>query len=223
MATKPTLHRGKLARQPKILSVRALTREDLACLQLPRAPQGRIKKFRNTHHRLAKLWAGGLSRRQISEISGLSYTRLSQYDSDPAFQELVTQYKPEIDAQQAEEVDEFLSLGIENMIKAERQLGEHLDRADDGDELLPVSQLLAISGDRADRFGYAKHSRQTNEVLDFAKILEAQMSRMGKATVIDAEPVSTPSSGLEGTPLSPRPSSPPTQSFAAAAGHRRRI
>jgi hypothetical protein len=221
--TKPTLHSGKLARQPKILSVRALTRDDLACLNQPRAPQGRIKKFRNTHHRLAKLFAGGLSIRQISEISGLSYTRLHQYGGDPAFQELVAQYKPEVDAQQAEEIDEFLNLGIENMIKAERQLGEHLDRADDGDELLPVSQLLAISGDRADRFGYSKQSRQTNEVLDFARILEAQMSRMGKATVIDAEPVQTLPSGSVGPSASQQPPSPPTQPFAAAAGHRRRI
>lgn len=216
-----TLHRGRLAREPKVLSVRALTREDLVCLQLPRAPQGRVKAFRNTHHRLAKLFAAGLSRVQISELMGLSYTRLSTYANDPAFQELVAQYQPEADAEHDREIDEYRSLKLENMVKAERQLGEHLDRADDEDELLPVSQLLAISSDGADRLGYSKQSRTTNEVLDFAKILEAQMSRMGKATVIDAESVhaqaSEPGKGL------PAPIPSPAPQYAPVAGLRRRI
>lgn len=213
----PTLHRGRLARVPKIISVRPLTRDDLACLKLPRAPQGRIRKFRNTHHRLAKLFAAGLSRRQIGQIMGLSYTRLSQYDNDPAFQELVAQYQPEVDAQQMQEVDEFISLGMENMIKAERQLGEHLDRADDEDELLPVGQLLAISADRADRYGYPKQSRQTNEVLDFAKILEAQMVRMGKATVFDAKGY------RDETVIDAEPQTSPANQHVANAGLRRRV
>lgn len=206
-----SLHRGRLAREPRVLGVRALTREDLACLKLPRAPQGRIKKFRNTHHRLAKLFAAGLPRMQVSELSGLSLTRLSQYANDPAFQELIAQYQPEADAEHAAEVDEYRSLKLENMVKAERQLGEHLDRADDADELLPVSQLLAISSDGADRLGYSKASRQTNEIVDFAKIVEAQMAARGKATVIDA------------TAVEEKVISPPTQPYAPASGLRRRI
>ena len=219
---KPTLHRGKLARVPKVISVRPLTRDDLVCLQQPRAPQGRVKMFRNTHHRLAKLFAGGLSRKQISEITGLSYTRLMTYHNDPAFGELIAQYQPEADAQHEEEIDEYRSLKLENMLKAERQLGEHLDQADDKEELLPINALLAISSDGADRLGYGKQSRQTNEVFDFAKILEAQMSRMGKATVIDAlGHASLGASGLEGKGLVPE--SPPIQPYAAKAGLRRRI
>jgi hypothetical protein len=189
-------------------------------LQEKRAPQGRVKQFRNTHHRLAKLFAGGLSRKQISEITGLSYTRLATYHGDPAFQELITQYQPEADAQHEQEIDEYRSLKLENMLKAERQLGEHLDQADDREELLPINALLAISSDGADRLGYGKQSRQTNEVFDFAKILEAQMGRMGKATVIDAVGHHI-ASGSEGVGLVP--DAPPTQPYAAKAGLRRRI
>ncbi len=126
--------------------------------------------FRNTHHRLAKLFAGGLSRKQISEITGLSYTRLMTYHNDPAFGELIAQYQPEADAQHDQEIDEYRSLKLENMLKAERQLGEHLDQADDKEELLPINALLAISSDGADRLGYGKQSRQTNEVLHRVRV-----------------------------------------------------
>jgi len=37
----PTLHRGRLAKAPRVLSVRALTREDLACSATSDPPQGR--------------------------------------------------------------------------------------------------------------------------------------------------------------------------------------
>lgn len=198
--------------------MRALTRDDLACLKAPRAPQGRVKNFRNTHHRLAKLFAGGLSRRQIGEITGLSYTRLATYDNDPAFKELIAQYQPEADAQHEEQINEFIALEFESAMSAARIKNRKLVEIDEaleaGEEVETPSltTLLAVTGDFGDRFGYAKQSRQTNEVLDFAKILEVQMAKMGKATVIDST----------AQVLEEKKPSPPNQ-YASGSGLRRRI
>jgi hypothetical protein len=54
------------------------------------------------------------------------------------------------------------------MNKAERQLEDHLDTADERDELLPVRELVAITTDRMDRFGYGKKSMNLNVNVDFA-------------------------------------------------------
>jgi len=173
-----------------------------------------VKQFRNTHHRLAQLFAMGLSRKEISQITGLSYTRLATHENDPAFRELITKYEPDIIQARKDRADEFAATEFESAMCAarlkHRKLHDTEDALEAGEDVkLPAfSELLAITSDFGDRFGYSKQSRQTNEVFDFAKILEAQMSRMGKATVIDAVGHHT-ASGLEGKGLVPE--SPPTQ------------
>ena len=186
--------------------------------------------FRNTHHRLAQLFAMGLSRKEISAITGLSYTRLATHENDPTFRELITKYEPDIVQARKDRADEFASLEFESAMTAARlkqrklQLAEETaDAAEDaGEEVkLPAfSELLAVTSDFGDRFGYGKQSRQTNEIVDFAKMMEVRMAQMGKATVIDAVGHHT-ASGLEGKGLVPE--SPPTQPYAAKAGLRRRI
>src|SRR5882724_2865136 len=66
----PTLHRGRLAKAPRILSVRALERDDLAVLKEKRPSQGRVRQLRETHRRLAMLVAAGFTTAQIVEVTG---------------------------------------------------------------------------------------------------------------------------------------------------------
>ena len=187
---KPTLHRGKIAKHPTILSVRVLTREDLACLKTNERTVPRVKSFRDSHHRLARLCAAGLRNEEILRITGFSYVRLSTLKMDPAFQELIAQYRDKVTQAFVASQDEFFETSTSNMLRAERQIEEHLDRADEEGELLPVKTLMALTADRADRFGYGKKTINTNINVDFAGRMERMMAKQGQATVIDAKPAS---------------------------------
>jgi hypothetical protein len=133
--------------------------------------------------------AAGLRTEDILTQTGYSGTRFYTIRSDPAFQELVAMYKEKIDSAFVSAQDEFWETATSNMRRAERQIEEHLDRSDESDELLPLKTLLALVGDRADRFGYGKKSTQRNENLDFAAVMEEMARASGRSNVIDAKPI----------------------------------
>lgn len=203
----PMLHRGKLAKVPKVLSVRPLVREDLGVLNEER-PMPRPQKLRETHRRLAMMVARGFEVSEIVAITGYSTTRIIQLKAAPAFQELVAQFRPEADRQELDIIDEYRALRYENAMKAERMIGEHLDRAEDEDELIPIKSLLPISHDFADRFGYGKKSLHGHVNVDFAAEMEAMQARSGRSSVIDAKVVS-PSPALAPSPPVAASPSPP--------------
>lgn len=218
----PELHRGKLATNPKILAVRPLTRDDLACLGDKRPPQGVVKAFRHHHHRIARMAAMGLRTHEIVAQCGISMTRWDQLKGDPAFQELVSQYRNKVDEGFADAAAELYTAVAANTINAELLISEKLEKALDGEEDIKLNQLLAISRDGADRVGLPKMkiAQNTNVNLDFAAMLEAAAKRSGRSNVIDAAP-SRAVSGPQGAqpPLLPavRANPPP-----AVAGIRRR-
>jgi hypothetical protein len=94
-----------------------------------------------------------------------------------------------------EQIQEFGDLAIANLLKAERMLGDKIDAAEDADEFLPTRDLLGIIADRADRFGYSKHSQVTVKH-DFANALERAVLRSGKGEAmkqIEGKAVEVPS------------------------------
>ncbi len=221
-----TLHRGKLATNPKILEVRPLTREDLAILRERRPPQNVVKAFRDWHHRIARLVAMGIKHSDVRAQTGLSQTRFLQYMSDPAFQELVAQYRNKVQEGYIDAATELYETVAANTLNAEIMIREQLEEAMDGGIPLPIKTLLTISRDGADRVGLPKQkvSTNTNFNMDFASMLEKAAARSGRSNVIDAVPsraitasgvkvVAEPPAGLP----SPQPMSPP-----AVAGFRRR-
>lgn len=206
-----TLHRGKLAKHPRILGVRELTREDLATLRAAPRVVPKVKAFRDTHHRMARLVAAGLRVEEILRITGYSYQRLWVLQQDPAFQELVAQYRGKVDEAFERSQDEFYATSVSNMLRAERQVEEHLDKADEAGELVPLKTLLAITSDRADRFGYGKRSIQTNVKVDVGRMMESALTRAGRSTVIDGRvPSPTLPSPREADPSSPSVSREPS-------------
>ena len=189
MTSRPTLHRGKLAKAPKVVGVRPLTREDMLALQGPRPPQNRPKAMRETHHRLARMVAAGFRTEEILRLTGFSYTRLHQLRHDPAFVELVSQYRGKVDEAYVRGVDEFWETSTSNMLRGERKIEQILDDDDEGllEKPLTLSQLMALTSDRADRFGYSKKIVNRNENLDFAKMMEQVARASGRSNVIDAK------------------------------------
>ena len=217
-----TLHRGKIATDPEILEVRPLTRDDLVVLRDKRAPQGVVKTFRDSHHKIARLVASGLRNEQVIVHAGISITRLMTLKDDPAFIELVSQYRERVTQSFVEEVSDFYEVATSNMLKAEVMLADKLDDAIISGEFLPTKDLLAISRDAADRFGHPKQkvTQNTNFNVDFASMLEKAAARSGRSNVIDAVPMRTVSGPRNLTP--PELSSAQPKPPADVAGIRRR-
>src|SRR6266446_6393845 len=190
-----TLHRGKISTKPEILSVRPLTREDLSLILEKRADgegrpiQGAVRRFRDPHHRVARLFAAGLRVQEVADRSGYSYQRVHTLSTDPAFQELIAKYREKVDASFVANVDEFYEQATSNMRMAERQIAERLEAAEDEDgSPIPLKTLVDISGDRMDRFGYGKRQTNLNVNADFASLLEKAIARSGKTIEANAIP-----------------------------------
>lgn len=177
--------------------MRELTRPDLAELREPRARPPAAKRFKDSHHMVARLFARGLRQGQVANICGYSLLRIHQLEHDPAFQQLIAKYRQKVDEIFEEEVEGFVALATSNMIKAERQLADKLDQADEADETLPTRDLISISRDAADRLGFGKRQTQVNVNVDFAAQLERAIARTSK--VIESPPLS-PRASVATTP-----------------------
>src|SRR5258708_7350678 len=158
----------------------------MLALQGPRPPQNRPKAMRETHHRLARMVAAGFRTEEILRLTGFSYTRLHTLKHDPAFCELVTQYRGKVDEAYVRGVDEFWETSTSNMARADRKIEDRLDEDDEGDKI-SLKDLMALTSDRADRFGYSKKIVNRNENLDFAKMMEQVARASGRSNVIDAK------------------------------------
>lgn len=187
MSARPELHRGRIAKPIRVLSVRPLTRDDLACLKEKRIGPPKVQQYRDVHHRVARLVAAGLRDGDIARMTGYSPNRVNQFKADPAFMQLVSEYRGKVDEAYVNSQDEFYNTSTSNMLRAERMIEEHLDKAEDEGDLIPIKTLLQVTADRADRFGYGKHQTQTTEVKDFAKMMEQLASKSGKSNVIDSK------------------------------------
>ena len=169
---------GRMAKPVYILSMQEIAKEELG--QLLRKRDNSLsmpKRLRHSHHVVARLLARGLEYDQIAEITAYSRSRIAQLAVSPAMQEQVAIYRTENLTRFDESVDHFAQTAINNMTAAERMLADHIAEADEADELLPMRELRAIVADRADRFGYGKHTTQTNVNVDFASKLEQAYAR----------------------------------------------
>jgi hypothetical protein len=178
--------RGKVARNPRILSVRALEKADLAVLTEERRVVTRVKAFRSSHHRLARLVASGMKDEDICRILGCSYQNLWLKKQDPAFMELVTGYRNRIDDQAITEASEVQDKAAEIIIRNLDQMEQHLDRSDESGELIPLATLVKINADLMNRFGYPAKTMNTNVNVDIGQFMKGTMRRSGRSSVIDA-------------------------------------
>lgn len=204
--TQITLRAG---RYPKvdISSVRDLARDDLSVLSQPRAKLRAADRFKDSHHRVARLFAAGLRHADVMAKTGYSEGRISTLHADPAFQELIAQYRKQVDAAFVASVDDYFEVATSNMLKAERMLGDALDEADAAGETLPLKTLVAISRDAADRFGYGKKQTNINVNVDFAAKLERARQR-SSARTIESSAVSQLPSTAGAVPSHATPAAP---------------
>lgn len=180
--------RGAAAKPRPILAIRDLTRDDLARLADPRTNVLAPTSLRDSHHRVARLVASGLRQFEVAAKTGYSIQRIGTLTASPAFRQLVAEYQALVTEAFVESQDDYFTVATSNMLKAERQIADKLDAADDAGETLPTRELVAISRDAADRFGYGKKLTNLNVNVDFASKLEKAIARSGKTIEATALP-----------------------------------
>ena len=174
----------------ELLAVRELTREDLKVLEKPRSKGKSLATIRESHHRMARLFAAGLGIKEVAAKTGYSENRTSQLHVDPAFQQLIAQYREMVTEAFVLQADAYFELATANMVAAERHINDHIAELDEAGELLPIKTALAVSRDAADRFGYGKKQTNLNVNVDFAAKLEKARRRSDRPRIVEA--VTTP-------------------------------
>ena len=183
---------GKVAKVSTVHAVREITREDLPRLVEKRNSTPLLARIRDPHHRVARMFAMGMRVHEVRDRTGYSYQRLATLRGDPSFKELVAQYRNDVHESFKENVDDYHELLVSNMLKAETQLAEKLEIAEEEGEFLPVRDLIAISRDAADRTGYGKRQTNLNVNVDFAAQLEKAIARSCKVIEGSVGPATMP-------------------------------
>ena len=184
-------HARRRARNPNsgITEVRHLTTEDLALLKQP-APKSDLKRIRDIHHTMAYYFAMDMPNTEVAERLGMSICRVSQLRNTPSMIQLIAELAAHRRTARLEHIDEFERNAIAVKRKSERVLEHFVDSAldsvleTDKPVDLPTARFIErMATNRMDRFGYGKTSTNVNVNVDFAKKLEAAISRSQK--VID--------------------------------------
>ena len=186
-----TLHRGRIATDIQILGIRPLSRDDLDCLKDKRNVPA-VQRFRDPHHRLARLLASGLRPAEAAAQVGYSLARIYVLQADPSFQELVAAYRKDVHDAYISAEEERFRMATEVNLKSLRHINEHFDKADEDGELIPIGRALAVFADTSDRVGLSKKSTNVNINVDFAAKLESARARSAKARLIGQSESTTP-------------------------------
>lgn len=208
------LPRARVYRQqPEVSDIRVLSRADLSVLAIPR-PSRSLQSLRDSHHRVARAVAAGLSGAVIAETCGISQNRVSVLRQDPAFIELVAHYRAVVTAEYINSIDPVIEFMRTNAIKAQAQIAQKLEEAEEKGETLPTRELLGISELGFDRIGYGKERKNVNVNVDFAAQLESARKRASgveSARVVGGTSLASQSAPAVSQPLTAQQPGPPNR------------
>lgn len=176
----PLRLRGRSRSIPPPQVIRALTPADLALLDTARGSKpSPLKRLRDSHHRLARVLATGVSQTEAAARCGMSISRVSILLADHSFADLVEVYR----SAATEAFADYADMALGNMARAEVLVEDALESAADGPPLtLPeLRPLLDLIDSRADRFGFPRATQSTNLNVSFAGRLESARKRSGLA------------------------------------------
>src|SRR6516164_213499 len=166
--------KGRPPKRPGIGQTRELTLEEVKNVKKGRVEA--VQQFRDSHHRVARLFASGLRPGEVAELTGYSLTHISVLYSSPLFKELIEQKRLIEDRITKDCIQSYNDLILSNGLKAERKLADKLD-SDDGIDEMSIRELLSISRDAADIVGLSKRTVQTSVSIDFASLLDRAIQR----------------------------------------------
>lgn len=179
--------RDRNHKSPRILSVRPMTREDIAELRKPAAKVG-IAKTRSVHHTIARLAASGLKVYEIADAVGYSAGRIGTLLDAPAVQELVAHYRGLDTKTWLEGRDHFYDNMTELATRSARIILDAFDEAEESGDVIPIRTALPVLEFAADRTGYQKKTTNINVNIDYASRLEQAIKRSKEIKTIELPP-----------------------------------
>lgn len=176
---------GRASRQVSATVVRALDAADLALLGEERGARAApLKRLSERHHALARCLASGMAPGDAAITCGYVASRVSILQADPAFQELLSFYRQDVDSKYLDMHGVLAGLSLD----AAMELRERLEADIDADEKkISVGQLMELVKVGADRTGHGPQSSQLNVNVDMAVRLEAARKRVAQRQLPEAD------------------------------------
>lgn len=176
----PLRTRGRAKQAVTATLVRPLDRADVALLGEEKGSTApALKRLSERHHALARNLASGMAPSEAAIVCGYAASRVSILQDDPAFRELLTFYRADVQAQYRDLHTRLSGLALD-------AADELADRLEDSPQDLSVGQLMEVVKMGADRTGFGPQSSSTNVNVnvDLASRLEAARKRV-RDRVID--------------------------------------
>lgn len=161
-----------------------------------------VLKLRDSHHRIAMLFASGLRTSEVALESGYSLSYICNLRGDPAMCDLIAYYHDhKVEPEYLRDITSFQGKLRRMREMATDQAIEHLVESTESGEKLRLRELLSMIGESADRTGFGKH--QIHEVkhtfaaqLDKAiaqssSVIELRAASGGRETTVEALPAPT--------------------------------
>ena len=195
LALNHTRTYGRAVKETHFDIVRELTAADTALLAEERGIKPtQIKRLRDAHHHIARLVAEGLTNSEIREATGYTVSRISILKSDPAFAQLTSFYR-----QNLEQIRDEVYADSHRLTAAVRHVSLELilDRFEETPELISNDFALDTFKATADRSGQGPQTKSTSVSvnIDYAGRAAAGRLRASRPSVVD----STPMPALEST------------------------
>lgn len=175
---------GRASRPVEFEILGELTEVDMTLLSEEKGSKTpALKRLSERHHALARNLASGMKIGEAAAVCGYDISRVSILKDDPAFQELITFYGEQVDAQYAglHEVLAGMSLDAALILR---------ERMEDTPDKLKTAELLEIMKGGADRTGHGPSStQQVNVNVGIGDRLEAARKRIAeRRNMIDITP-----------------------------------
>lgn len=165
---------GRVARTTQVEFVRELGLADMALLSTDRGIKPTsLKRITDSHHAVARALASGMRPGAVASVTGYSLSRISILQADPAFAELVTFYKQEVDSAFGDLAARMSLLALDADSELRRRLEEE-------PETFEAKDLIRLLEATADRTGHGVKTTTVNVNIDIAARLDRAKQRLAE-------------------------------------------
>lgn len=136
-----------------------------------------IQRITQRHHMLARMLAAGTSPGEAALFCNYTQSRVSILQQSPAFIELVSLYKREVDEQFTTVIENMADLSADALEELRRRLEDEPDNFSN-------RELLALADSMLDRTGHGKQVKQEQTInVNLASRLEVARARAKQAAL----------------------------------------